>query len=261
MIYLCLFKMLANSFSNRYIICCRMEARVCVEVSDRYLWGLQPFAYLFNLYWSSLQPVTVFGYSPPPFLLPSNFSFFSIDTYNYPAEHWSDGFKYFLGTIDDDYIILLLVDYWLCRTVDVRGVSACFEYIRTRPDVLRIDLTADRLYSGGMFDVESWGCYDIIETPHGTPYQFSTQAGIWNRRMLMSLLEPNKSPWEVELYTPIPDHARVLGTRQYPVRYANAILKGKIDFEQLALIPVEHRNTIMRMIPSEYLQGGAISEH
>lgn len=235
-----------------------MEARVCVEVSDKYLWALQPFAYLFNLYWSSLQPVTVFGYSPPQFQLPRNFSFFQIDNYNYPADHWSDGLKRFLGSLDEDYIILLLTDYWMCRTVDVRGVSACYEYMRGHPEVLRIDLTADRLYAGGMFDVESWGCYDIIETPDSTPYQFSTQAGIWNRKTLVELIEPNKTPWEVELYTPIPNNIRVLGTRQYPVRYANAILKGKIDFPQLQLIPEEHRNIVMNMIPIELLQGEVI---
>ncbi len=232
-----------------------MEARVCVEVNDKNLWALQPFAYLFNLYWSSLQPVTVFGYSTPTFNLPPNFSFFSIDTYNYTANHWSEGFKYFLGNVEEDYIILLLTDYWLCRTVDVRGVSACYEYVRDHPEVLRIDLTADRLYAGGMFDVESWGCYDIIETPSTTPYQFSTQAGIWNRKLLMSSLVPNRTPWEVELYSEIPEGIRVLGTRQYIVRYANAILKGKIDYPQLQLIPSEHRNLVIGMIPPELLKG------
>jgi len=235
-----------------------MEARVCVEVNDKNLWALQPFTYLFNLYWSSLQPVTVFGYTRPEFNLPSNFTFFSIDRVNYPANRWSNGLIEFLSTLEESHIVLLLVDYWLCRMVDLRGVSACYEYVRDRHEVLRIDLTADRLYAGGMFDVEPWGCYDIIETPSSTPYQFSTQAGIWNRQLLLSSLVPNRTPWEVEMYSEIPEGIRILGTRQYPMRYANGILKGKIDKEQLFLIPEEHRNTIMRMIPPELLEGGQV---
>lgn len=227
--------------------------RVFVETSDKYLWCLKPFSYLFNTYWSSLQPVVVFGYSKPKFSLPSNFSFFSVDNVNYPPERWSDGVIRFLRSVDDEHFVLMLSDYFLIRTVDLRGVTACHEYVRERPEVLRIDLTADRLYAGGMRDVEGWGNYDIIETDENTPYQMSTQAGIWNRRRMLELLEPNKSAWEVEIHTHPVAPIRVLGTRQYIVRYANALLKGQLDTQQLSMMPKEHRNAIYNMIPKEYL--------
>jgi hypothetical protein len=147
----------------------------------------------------------------------------------------------------------MLEDYWLVRTVDVRGVSACYEYIKDKPNVLRFDLTADRLYAGGMVDADYWGNYDIIETPSSTPYQMSTQAGIWNKYRLLELLQPNKSAWEVEIHTSVPDTMRVLGSRQYIVRYANAVLKGKLDREQLQLLPPEHKATIFNMIPKGLL--------
>lgn len=225
--------------------------RVFVEVSDKYLWCLPPFCHLFNTFWSSLQEVVIFGYTRPKFTLPANFEFFSIDTYNYPADKWSDGFIKFLKNIPDEHFVLMLSDYWLVRTVDVRGVNACYEYIRYKPDVLRIDLTADRLYAGGMFDTDYWGSYDIIETPHNTPYQMSTQAAIWNKFRLLELLEPGKSAWEVEVHTQPPETMRVLGTRQMPVRYANAVLKGKVDTSQLALLPPEHRPLVYSMIPED----------
>jgi hypothetical protein len=225
--------------------------RVFVEVNDKYLWTLKPFAYLFNIYWSSLQQVVVAGYSKPNFRLPDNFVFFQIDEANYPADRWSDGMIKFLQSVDDSHFALLLCDYWLCRTVDTRGVAACYDYIVDRPEVLRIDLTADRLYAGGMFDVESYGSYDIIETPHGTPYQMSTQAGIWNRQRFLELLHPTCSAWEVEIHTNPPHSMRVLGTRQYPVRYANALNKGAISLEQLSYIPEPHFSTVIDTIPKE----------
>jgi hypothetical protein len=230
----------------------RQQLRVFVEVSDKYLWTLQPFSYLFNLYWSELQPVIVAGYSRPDFKLPKNFTYHSIDKVNYPAEKWTDGMIKFLRSYDDEHFVFLLCDYWLCRTVDLRGVQACYQYVKDRPNVLRIDLTDDRQYAGGMFDVEAWGNYDIIETPHGTPYQMSTQAGIWNRRLLLSLLRPNVSPWNTEMYTSPPPDMRVLGTRQRPVRYANALLKGNLDVYEISKIVHPHRQYVSRFIPEEF---------
>ena len=227
---------------------------VVVITSDKYLWAMQPFACLFNLYWSSLQPVTVGCFQRPPFKLPPNFEVIQIDPHNYPADRWSDGLIKLLKTVHEDHFVFMLEDYFLSRTVDVAGVTACHEYIRNKPEVLRMDLTADRLYAGGMFDVEGWGHYDIIETPETTPYQMSTQAGIWNKRLFLELLVPNKSAWEVEIHTQVPATMRVLGTRQYLVRYSNALLKGALDPRQLALLPPEHQRTIFSMIPKEYLE-------
>ena len=228
------------------------EIKVFVEVSDRYLWTLKPFAYLFNIYWSSLQPVIVAGYSRPNFRLPDNFQFFQIAPNNYPAENWSDGMIRFLKAQQDQHFVFLLCDYWLCRTVDVRGVQTCYEYIKHRPNVLRLDLTDDRQYAGGMIDIDMWGSYDIIETPPGTPYQMSTQAGIWNRELMLSLLNPKTSAWDVEIQTQPPEPIRVLGTRQKPIRDANAIHKGEIDFEALELIPEQHKNDIQTYIPERW---------
>lgn len=223
--------------------------RVFVEVSDKYLWALRPFSYLFNIYWSSLQPVVVFGYSPPDFRLPENFSFYQISPQNYPADKWSNGMINVLNNHSDSHFVLLLADYWLIRTVDVRGVSTCHEYVSNRNDVLRIDLTDDRQYNGDSRDIDMWGSYDILETPFSSPYQMSTQAGIWNRELMLSLMRPDMSAWDVEIYTQPPPSMRVFGTRQRPVRYANAINKGKIDDEQISKIPEQHKFIIQDMIP------------
>lgn len=235
-----------------------MNPRVFVEVSDKYLWALKPFAYLFNIYWSELQPVVVFGYSRPDFRLPNNFNFYSISGMNYPAEKWSNGFIHFLKSVNDTHFVLMLVDYWLCRSVDVRGVAACMDYVANRHNVLRCDLTGDRLYAGGMYDVDYWGCYDIIETPPSTPYQFSLQTAIWNKQLMLDLVVQDKTPWEVELHTQVPDNYRVIGTRQWPVRYANAILKGKLDLHQIEMIPSDHRYHVFNMLPNDLRERGNI---
>ena len=218
-----------------------MNVPVYVTTCDKYQGiALRPFAYLFNTFWSSLQPVTIVGYKAPDFDLPTNFTFYSAGE-DGGQEHWSDGVIRFLQDETEELFCLLLDDYWFNRKADNTGISTLADYMQNKETVLRLDLTTDRLYAGGMFDVEAWGHYDIVETPAGTPYQMSLQAGLWRRSLLLELLRPGMSPWQVELHTSPPERMRVLGTRQCPVRYANVFRGGDPGtLQNLEQIPVEH---------------------
>ena len=78
--------------------------KVIVLTSDKYLHALQPFAWLFNKYWSSAQPVTVAGFTPPDFGLPDNFTFHSIGAFaDYPVARWSDALIKLLNEIEADH--------------------------------------------------------------------------------------------------------------------------------------------------------------
>lgn len=204
--------------------------KVVVLTCDKYLWCLRPFSYLFNVYWSELQEVIVVGYARPAFTLPNNFRFFSVAATSYPPERWSDGWLTFLQQFQEDNFVLMLEDYWLSRGVDHGAVASLDGYLQQHRDVLRVDLTGDRLYSTRAQDLESWGHLDLIETPVDTPYQLSLQAGVWSRQRLLQILHLGQSPWAFE----IQDHRevlgsrglRVLGTRQMPVKYVNGVGSG-----------------------------------
>jgi len=201
---------------------------------------MRPFAYLFQIYWSSMQPVVVLGYTRPDFELPPNFEFYSCGE-DGGQEHWTDGVIRGLKEKGDDVFVLLLDDYWLSRRADNVGVNTLSDYVYNNPDILRMDLTTDRLYNGRMFELGPYGHYDLLETPPGAEYQMSLQAGIWRRKLLLDLLQPGMSPWKVELQTSPPENYRVLGTRQNPVAYAN-VFKGGDPGALLNLdkIPREH---------------------
>ena len=228
-----------------------LPLRVFLLTCRKYAWTLRPFSYCFNLFWSSLQPVVVGGFEPLPFPLPPNFTFHQIDTYDYPARIWSNGLIKLLNEVPDDYLVILFDDYWLCRGVDHGGVLTLLDYMRQHPNVVRFDLTADRLYGHMMKDIEFYGHYDIVECAEDAPYQFSFQAAIWNKKLLLELLVPDKSPWEVEIYTNMVGRGmRVLGSRQWPVRYANAMNLGKLDRGQIDRIPEPHRSEVVKWIPA-----------
>lgn len=208
--------------------------RVFVITCDKYLWALQGFIQQFQKYWSELQPVVVAGYSAPEFDLPDNFEFHSIAPEEYPKDRWSTGLVEFLRAMPDEHFVLLLEDYWLCRSVNHLAIGTLHELCQMHPKVLRMDLTDDRQYNGDVREFNRlpyYGCNDIIQTLADSAYQMSLQAGIWNRRLMLEVLKLDESAWQVELEGSATnlrkrDDLLVLGTRQRPVRYVNMFKGG-----------------------------------
>jgi hypothetical protein len=210
-----------------------MNTPCVVSVSDKYLWSLLPFSYLFLKYCGNDVKMDIAGYTIPRFSLPHGFNYYSIDTPQYPKERWVDGFLKFLYQYKEPYFVLLLEDYWLCRNVDKIGIDLLTDFMRLREDIVRIDITGDRLYAGNMRDIGYWDRFDIVEAPQA-PYQMSLQAGIWNRLLLIDILEKlpetKRSAWDVELEGTSILNAHnmiVYGTRQTPIRYVNSMNNAK----------------------------------
>lgn len=220
--------------------------RVFVITNDFYLWCLSPFAYLFNKYWDENQEVVVAGFRTPNFELPKNIRFHSLARANYPQNKWSDGLIQFLTEMPDEFSVIMLEDYWIARPVDTTFVNIAETYMRNSPNVLRFDLTGDVAYvTGDMRSAYNYGYinhYDIVQKPYGVPYRMSFQAGLWNNRLLLSLLQKNKTPWEVEIHTSPREELLVLGTKQWPLLYANAMYKGELDIDEVKkLNPIDYK--------------------
>ena len=203
--------------------------KIIIPAYSKTYWSLEPFSYLFNKYWDR-HDATILYYEPIPFKLSDNFELYQIHYKDYPREKWADGVIKYLKEIDDHSIILLLEDYWLTRKVNGELIDILSKFMRNNNNILRVDLTTDRLYAGGLRDVGYLEWVDLIEAP-GSMYQMSLQAGLWNRKNLLEILSKlrpaERSSWSVELVgtTIVNEESdyRVLGTRQYPLRYENGI--------------------------------------
>lgn len=226
-------------------------SRVIVVTSDRYLWTLRPFALAFETYWPGNFRVDVLGYQSPRFGLPLRFNFVSMGRDPGP-DKWTDPLLKYLSALQDSNFILMLDDYWLCRPVDVRGVEELCEFMQFNADVMRMDLTSDRQFAGGAKDVGYVSHFDLVETDENSPYQFSLQAAIWDRQQFLRFVPTGWSPWQAEMHIGIPNGIRVMGTKQCPVHYANAVQKGVVDIEQLKMIEPSMRSTMENMIPKRW---------
>ncbi len=229
--------------------------RVFVTTSDKYLWLLKPFAFLFNIFWSSLQPVVVAGYTPPDFELPSNFTFHSIDDHNYPVQQWSTGWRKFLEAMPDEYFVWMYEDLVLNRYADLEAINSLVEYAMCRPNILRIDLGTDRLYTHDPRytpDYDTYGRLNIIRSFPDWPYHMSTQPAIWNKRLLLQVIQPDWTPWQAELEGGkyIRDNWLVLATRQIPLQYSHLIISSNPGVVNVEGIP---SHLVEEMKSKEYL--------
>lgn len=196
---------------------------ILVTTSDKNMHLLRGFAHLFNKYFSMFQPVTVLGYAKPNFDLPRNFTFVSLGRQqDYPFRKWSDALLDFLSVRPDwDTFMLLLEDYYLVRAVDVWGIELLYTYMREHRNVLKMDISADRLGSGSATDFAYLDDFDLIRSDPDSQYHWSWWPGIWNRDALFKVMLRGESCHEEELYGgPRVKEAEldVLGTRQYPLR-------------------------------------------
>jgi len=177
--------------------------------------------------------VTVAGFTAPEFDLPSNFTFYSIGDFSeYPVGCWSDALIDLLNHFSNiNSFCLMLEDYWLTRPVNTAAVSILYSYMEQFRYVLKMCLTGDRLYSAEMTPYGNVSYIDLILSSPQSQYQMSMMAGLWSRELLLSVLVPGETPWEVELNgTPRvrerKDDLIVLGTRQWPIRHTLALRGG-----------------------------------
>ena len=227
--------------------------RVVVSTCDKYTPYLKPFIHQFNTYWSSKQNVLVAGFTRPDWDMPNNFKFHSIGRQeDYPIEKWSDSIIELLHYISDEVIVFMLEDYWLTDKVDVEGVQLLVDYAKKHAEVIRIDLTPDRLHTmrdhpefAGKYDYKfgKLGHLDLVKSATGAPYSLAMITSVWRTDNVLSCLQAGWDPWQVEMQGSYKaylkgDNYMVLGTESIPVPHCVGIRKlpeaeshGKLSLE------------------------------
>jgi hypothetical protein len=210
--------------------------RTIIYTSDNHSWLLRGFFHQWLKYVGpatrGLFEVEVAGFSEPNGL-PKGVKFSKIgEMKDYPVNHWSDAVIEHLSKINDELVIILLEDYWLMRPVNFSAVQSAIELMELHKDVIRFDLTSDRMYCK---DMQFAGTFDALDICRAKgPYSLSFQASIWRREMLLEVMRPNETPWESELkgtYRVIDSNYDVLGSFQWPLNYMICVNKGKFDRE------------------------------
>lgn len=202
-----------------------------ILTSDVSMWAVQPQLYLIEKYWKWHGLITIGGYTRPEFSLPAGVEFVSIGKFaDYPINFWTNGLINLLNMVEDEVILFMMDDYWLFRDVDDRALRLMTDYMLTHIEVKRFCCCTDRLGAKGITDYGRLGHLDVIKSDPASPYHFSYQASLWQRRDLLNILYPGETPWQSEMHGDAilqQQEALVLGTRQAPMRYTIALQRGK----------------------------------
>lgn len=206
--------------------------QVIVVAAEHMYHCLNPFLYLWAKYAPGyIEHTIICGFSKPDIEKRLAVEFYSLGKQSdWPASRWSEKLIRILDEVAEEQFVLMLEDYWLIRPVDVNAIKMLFDYAAQFQNVLKIDLTHDRLYINGgsnfLFGANTYdncGYLDLIKSPPGTPYQMSLWAGIWNREQMKRVLVPGETAQEIELNgtSRVTDDQLVLGTRQAPLLHGN----------------------------------------
>ena len=142
---------------------------------------------------------------------------------------WAESLGKFVEGMDEDYLLLMLDDYWV-QSVDVESVTRAEDLIHFGAN--KVDLSGDRL----QFPHSTWA-KDFVKSDSDAPYLTSLQTAIWRKDYLLRFCMKGWTPWDFEIEGS--KMAKLMGERTFgtdkpAIRYINVLRRGewygKFDF-------------------------------
>lgn len=204
--------------------------KIVVLTSNKYVHMLTGFVHLFNKFYPN-QEVTVVRYDVRPPKLPDNFKQFAIG--NQSDYSWSSGLKHYLEQIEDEFVLLMLEDYYLDRLVNVGLINSIYNFMSANSHVFKFDLTDDRTkvphkeHNWKMIANDK-DVYDVIQSDINAPFLASVQVAIWRRDFLLGILNKTDNPWQFEKNKRTKTYLKkhdgiILGCVNPPMSYVNVV--------------------------------------
>lgn len=167
---------------------------VLILTSDRYADLWHPFFTLFFRYWKDC-PYTVY--------LGANKKKYDdqrvVTVQSGEPKDWASDTLSILKQIPEQYVILLLEDYFLTAPADSDTLRKSVQLMKKdNADFMRLGCFPESyndLYPFTPHPSESFA----VVTESGALYALTLQAGIWKRESFIELLIPGETPWDFEI--------------------------------------------------------------
>lgn len=171
-----------------------MDCSVLVCSCDTYEDTWYPFFELFSKYWPVCPFAVVLNTETKKYRFKEEY-IDSLQMHN-KNDSYSKRLLDYLKYINTDYVLIMLDDFFIRSEVDNKRIMELLEYMRENDDVavISFDSVEDEL------NVDDGNLEGFLLRPRYGDYLFNLQSGIWNRKKLMSLLNENENPWELEIY-------------------------------------------------------------
>jgi hypothetical protein len=162
---------------------------ILIPSCDAYADLWQPFFTLFARFWSDC---------PFPVFLGNNSLRFERTgvrvIHSSQGNNWTNRVRDHLEAIDTTYVLLMLEDFFLRRSVPTERIVRGLNALSVQDGYML------RLHARPRPVLQVAGCPEIGAIPAGTPYRVSTQASIWRRETLLRLMRDGESIWQFEIH-------------------------------------------------------------
>lgn len=166
-----------------------VDSKVSIIVSscDKYREAWMPFFSLLNKYWKDCNY--------PKYLLTETLSYsdFGVKTINCTSPKWSDRLLFALNSVESEYVLFFLEDFFLLGNVDSNAINNFISYMDNDSQMSVVYFKT----STGQNNV-SPKYPDLIKMEQGKKYFINFQAALWRRMDMIKVIKPGLSPWEIE---------------------------------------------------------------
>lgn len=107
---------------------------------------------------------------------------------------WSKRLFDSLNTIDTEYVLFSLEDFFLLKSVDERQIERCLDWMENDQNIAEVRLkpSSDRRL------IASEKYHPFKYAKSDTPYRLDTQAALWRKQDLLSFIDMTEDPWHFE---------------------------------------------------------------
>ena len=207
---------------------------IYISTSDNYHHCLQPFAYLFNKFWSDKLKVTILGYKKPTQNLPNNFNFISLGKQLGP-QYYANDLRTFFESIEDSSFIYTMEDQFILDYVNTDLVNVLLEQSKNK-NVGRACLTNSifQTHMGKKHELyKQVGDYELVNYSQISNFRITCEWSIWNKDYMCSYLKDGLDPWQFERLSSqdsINDGVDLIGCKSaVAIQHAEAIRRKNTD--------------------------------
>jgi hypothetical protein len=167
---------------------------ILVLSCDKYADIWKPFFEFFSKYWPDCPFPVYLGTNSKAFSFKNVKQIFSNKTTN-----WSEELELILNQIAEEYIILILEDYFICEPVNTKGIKNILNLMEEKKAAYFKIAAFPSKYDSLWPHIPIADLPSIAEIKTNSQYRVCLQTAIWNKNILSRLLKKGESPWDFEI--------------------------------------------------------------
>lgn len=172
---------------------------ILVNSCDKYHDAWHPFFTLLKKYWSQCEYKLYLNTES------KSYTDYGVITLNSDSPSWTGRLIDSLQRIESEFILFMLEDFFLMGQVDDLEIKAVVEKMKNDDSIAVVYPKRISTYSYRDDVHPEWIRMDVDKNQK---YMVNCQFAIWNKKLLLDILNPGLSPWQLEREFKLPENCK-----------------------------------------------------